>query len=648
MAGANEVFLKQAGTGAAWMGPQSSFDPVLFAREAAFTKIGAEQGKKDEENKAKAAFLKGLKINPEQVLANDAMEGQQLELDALNEEIMSLMDPNIGWDPRSQQKAEYGVSQFAQNEKLRKAQEQEFLKFREMQKDGTLLADDMQKNGEIWYAPEKHFGDPEFQPYEQEYNDLLENVTNSDPKYKNRPILANYKARQLFRDNHRELLSPIKKPQSIPELWNKVKDIAVNNIKQVKGNDYNVKTDEYSSWDNDIEITTNQGDKKIVPSTKSNAINIYKNDADVQYAANYYYQKAPQSEKDNYKNSQDPVMDYYLDQVKGFSGDVTTSNVTNTKGGSNYNWNGYKIKTNLKMDPFEKRQFTSRKDKNTGGLTSTRGIEVKTSGGQELTLDNINAPVYYLADQSTQKAVPTGSKNMSMKGATTFKAPTFNTDYTITDLQAELEKIPVTGGTAWDHFRNKFGERYAGAESGNLNGIIVTDEEVAFFENLGRGDLLKDRKFTYGTLSYDEPDDTDPNKFNKVYFNGAIIPLEYTKGSINTAIGNDADIELAVDGAWPDNEYRTVKPQTQTNTGGSNTGGFNPKKTKTYTPNTTTTTTSKNTSSNPYEGVFKLATDDEKVDFITKINQNAEVIFQQDGSINIYDSQTGKTTKIKP
>ena len=181
-----------------------------------------------------------------------------------------------------------------------------------------------------------------------------------------------------------------------------------------------------------------------------------------------------------------------------------------------------------------------------------------------------------------------------------------------------------------------------------MNGIIVTDEEVAFFENLGRGDLLKDRKFTYGTLSYDEPDDTDPNKFNKVYFNGAIIPLEYTKGSINTAIGNDADIELAVDGAWPDNEYRTVKPQTQTNTGGSNTGGFNPKKTKTYTPNTTTTTTSKNTSSNPYEGVFKLATDDEKVDFITKINQNAEVIFQQDGSINIYDSQTGKTTKIKP
>lgn len=66
----------------------------------------------------------------------------------------------------------------------------------------------------------------------------------------------------------------------------------------------------------------------------------------------------------------------------------------------------------------------------------------------------------------------------------------------------------MIGGTAWDHFRNKFGERYNLVELGeqNLNGIIVTDEEVGFFESLGRGDLLKDRKFTYGTLSYDEPD----------------------------------------------------------------------------------------------------------------------------------------------
>lgn len=576
MAGANEVFLKQAGTGAAWMGPQSSFDPVLFAREAAYAKIGAEQGKKDEENKAKAAFLKGLKINPEQILANDAMEGQQRELTNLDNYLAKIINTNVGWTPEIQQKAQYEVSQVENLIKTWKAQEQEFLKFRELQKDQNLLPEDMSKNGEMWYAPELHLDDPEFQPYRQEFEDILENVTSTSPRYKDDPVAATTKARTIFRDRHREFLNPIQKPQSIPELWNKVKDIAVNNIKQVKGNDYNVKTDEYSSWDNDIEITTNQGEKKIVPSTKANAISIYKNDADVQYAANYYYQKAPQSDKDKYKNSQDPVMDYYLDQVKGFSGDVTTSNVTNTKVGSNYNWNGYKIKTNLKMDPFEKRQFTSRKDKNTGGLTSTRGIEVKTSGGQELTLDNINAPIYYLADQSTQKAVPTGSKNMSMKGATTFKAPTFNADYTITDLQAELEKIPVTGGTAWDHFKNKFGERYAGAESGNLNGIIVTDEEVAFFENLGRGDLLKDRKFTYGTLSYDEPDDTDPNKFNKVYVNGAIIPLEYTKGSINTAIGNDADIELAVDGAWPDNEYRTVKPQTQTNTKGSNTDKKNP------------------------------------------------------------------------
>jgi len=595
MAGANDVFLKQAGTGAAWMGPQSSFDPVLFAREAAFTKIIAEQGKKDEENKAKAAFLKGLKINPEQVLANDAMEGQQLELDALNEEIMSLMDPNIGWDPRSQQKAEYGVSQFAQNEKLRKAQEQEFLKFREMQKDGTLLADDMQKNGEIWYAPEKHFGDPEFQPYEQEYNDLLENVTNSDPKYKNRPILANYKARQLFRDNHRELLSPIKKPQSIPELWNKVKDIAVNNIKQVKGNDYNVKTDEYSSWDNDIEITTNQGDKKIVPSTKSNAINIYKNDADVQYAANYYYQKAPQSEKDNYKNSQDPVMDYYLDQVKGFSGDVTTSNVTKNVPKSTVFANGYSPDTDWDVEPIKELSKVTRVaggrgtgDDVVAGVT-TYGYNVTKNGENQLDVKDVaNIPFYYDKNKDTHNAMGKGT-TMSIAGAKPFMAATFNQKIDFNTFESDLTKMeydkPETGtGTlkgkpirnAYEDFLDKFGGKYEYAQKvGSLQGIIIGDDERSFLNKIGKGNWISGGKFVSGEGSYrvEKRDGT----FTTEIIPEMVVPLSF----VNDLIFNitKVDFNKALDSYKQNfksiNNFEGLQdnkePETQGSTGGWNT-----------------------------------------------------------------------------
>jgi len=591
MAGANEVFLKQAGTGAAWMGPQSSFDPVLFAREAAYAKIGAEQGKKDEENKAKAAFLKGLKINPEQILANDAMEGQQRELTNLDNYLAKIINTNVGWTPEIQQKAQYEVSQVENLIKTWKAQEQEFLKFRELQKDQNLLPEDMSKNGEMWYAPELHLDDPEFQPYRQEFEDILENVTSTSPRYKDDPVAATTKARTIFRDRHREFLNPIQKPKDIAVLWNGVRDLVTNNIKQVTGSDYNTKTDEYADWDNDVEITLNNGEKKTIKSIKSNAINYYNGSPDAQYSAQYGLSKQPQEIKDKYANSTNPGLDYFLDQVRGYNQDVITSNATKTPGGGNsINFGGYSTTSDWTPTPLSSTITTTRDAANNiYGETDIDGFSVN-KGENQLNLDKVvTAPIYYKSNDATQNAVPSNATSITLAGVKPFMAPTFSEDITWTDFEKELRKIeydtPIKKKTgeiidnAYEDFLYDFGKRYANAKKeGKMGGIILTKGEQKFLKKIGLQKYIVGGKFVSGEMSWTETNEDGDQILKKEP--AAIIPLSYVNTDIQSVTNIDFNKALnkykeKYNGNVTDFEY--LKPQEdKTNTKGSNTDKKNP------------------------------------------------------------------------
>jgi hypothetical protein len=672
MAGANEVFLKQAGTGAAWMGPQSSFDPVLFAREAAYAKIGAEQGKKEEQQKAKEAFFSKLKINPEQVLATDAMTSQQEDLAALNDYLKEIMGAN-GWDMNMEQNAQYQTQLFAQKDKLRKAQESQYLKFKDLEKDKNLLGDEMEKNGQVWYAPEMYSGEEAFAPYQSEYDEIVKSVS-QDPVYgRNKNSIIGH-AKIIFRDKHPELLNPIQKPTSIPELWNKVKDIAVNEIKEVKGSDYNVKTDEYSSWDEDVEITDNKGNKRTIKSTKSNAIDIFNNDLDTQYSAKYYYDKATPEVKKQYEGSQNPVLDYYLDQVKGFSGDVTTSNVTKNVPKSPVFANGYSPDTDWDVEPIKELSKVTRvaggrgtDDDVVAGVT-TYGYNVTKNGENQLDVKDVaNIPFYYDKNKDTHNKMGKGT-TMSIAGAKPFMAATFNQKIDFNTFESDLTKMeydkPETGtGTlkgkpirnAYEDFLDKFGGKYEYAQKvGSLQGIIIGDDERSFLNKIGKGNWISGGKFVSGEGSYrvEKRDGT----FTTEIIPEMVVPLSF----VNDLIFNitKVDFNKALDSYKQNfksiNNFEGLQDNKEPETEGT-TGGFDSKKTKVYDPNTTTTTTTtttntkqKGSNNGTLDSVWNYNTYDERKKYIKSINPAYEVYNQQDGSIKVFDPDTKEEIILTP
>jgi hypothetical protein len=576
MAGANDVFLKQAGTGAAWMGPQSSFDPVLFAREAAYAKIGAEQGKKEEQQKAKEAFFSKLKINPEQVLATDAMTSQQEDLAALNDYLKEIMGAD-GWNMNTEQNAQYQTQLFAQKEKLRKAQESQYLKFKDLEKDKTLLGDEMENNGQVWYAPEMYSGEESFAPYQSEYDEIVKSVS-QDPVYgRNQNSIIGH-AKIIFRDKHPELLNPIQKPSSIPELWNKVKDIAVNQIKEVKGSDYNVKTDEYSSWDEDVEITDNNGNKRTIKSTKSNAIDIFNNDLDTQYSAKYYYDRATPEVKKQYEGSQNPVLDYYLDQVKGFSGDVTTSNVTKSDRGNSISIGGQRANEDVTFTPFDRKAQYNRND----GISATsniRGWDIVDKNKKGITITGQHIRYYY--DTKKKSHVKHDFESTGeLENAVAFKAPVI-TGTTLSKLKQEMAGKYYNGERADQYFARKFGSRFQDIpDDAAIDEIILGDDEIQFFQAIQLGKHIKDRKFASGKLKWSQSGTDDEGDITRT-INGAIVPLEDVDADFISKTG--VSLLNALDdpnSGYPDIDY-DLTPTTE-NKSKNSVPGFDKNKSKKY------------------------------------------------------------------
>lgn len=593
MAGANEVFLKQAGTGAAWMGPQSSFDPVLFAREAAFTKIGAEQGKKDEENKAKAAFLNKFKVTPAEVMDIDNRTSQKLRLDAIHDYIQKAMDPSVGWTPQLQAEGEALLSQYQSQDNLEKGQNEQYQKFNTLKTGENVVTEDMDFNGNMWAYPE-YYIDKMPEPLKKDYEDIMTSIKDN-PIYQgaNGEQLLINDTRSMFRTRHQDLLNPVQKPKDIAVLWNGVRDLVTNNIKQVTGSDYNTKTDEYADWDNDVEITLNNGEKKTIKSIKSNAINYYNGSPDAQYSAEYGLSKQPQNVKDQYAKSANPGLDYFLDQVRGYNQDVTTGNVTKTPGGErSISFGGYSTTSDWTPNELSTTIAVTRDKANkVYGEADIDGFTI-TKEDKELNLDKVvSAPVYYKANDATQNKVPSSATSITLKGVKPFMAPTFKQDITWDSFSKQLEDMPLdkpykgkngeTINNAYQDFLYKFGKKYGQVvQTGNMGGIILTKKEQKWLKERGLQEFIVGGKFVSGEMSWIEENKRGEQVVRSE--SSAIIPLSYINSDIKGA--TNIDFNLALDkyknkynGNVTDFEYlKAGQDNTEENTeGGTNTKGSN-------------------------------------------------------------------------
>ena len=595
--GAENVYLKQAGTGAAWMGPGSSFDPVKFAQYAGALKQGQEAAKKANDDKEQAAFWTKLKLTPGNILKEDyeAFNNVQHDLTQWGIEETQKAQQN-GTTPNwnnINSKAQQVVGDAQANIlrlNTREAEVKDFNNIIQGDSGEKYDQDAMTKNMGIYIKPEKFMNDPQYGKFIQETWVPMYEEAMKDPMNARNPQRTAAKTSLDWSDQYAGklgLLSPIHNDASLMDDYreNVLPLVKENNKTHVGKTDSqgNTITEDYAyTLPYDTEVKTNQLDEQGNPvtitlmGTRSALLKRYGDNQIIARSANNKFSKQGEDIQKEYidQYGRDAAKNWYADDLSGLGLTANSSKITKkdqTNNGGTYVFGNSTFKTNLKLDPFKKNQWTTRKGTVeggdlVGGNTWTTGIDIKKSNGEALTLDNINAPYYVRSDDKTQNQVPTGSKNMIMEGSTSFKAPTFTANITLPALRTELEKIPYTDNkgkkmTAWDYFKSKF-NRYldAGYESGSLENSILTNDEVTFFQNIGiAGDVIQDKKFTYGTLIYDEPTIEDPNKYTKVKINGAIVPLEYTESSINASLGEDNNIGVMLDAHQADNNYSTWK-----------------------------------------------------------------------------------------
>lgn len=363
MAGAADVYLKQAGTGAAWMGPQSSFDPVQFAKEGAILKRQQAAKKKAEED----AALKGIfptKYNS--VLENDALGLRRLYSDHVFKKATDIIKAAqaTGTGLTNVDMFQIGKlgAHFKQLDETLARQAKEFDEYEKLIYDGKAKGYDqeqMYKRRALYYDPTQFEDDEEYGDFVKEtYGEILENVKNN-PFYKDNPDLAKEIARIEWRSAYKtEILQPILEPISLYKNFKENVKPMLSEFKDAKSitlsNGQVVTTENLLQLQDDIEATVTLADgrkiKTTIPGIKTLAGANFDTDKTVQYSANIYFNKLDDDTKqqyiDNYGNQ--AVREWYKDEMANVNVSVK-GNVKVNKSPTNYKLGGQKVAGNLSI-----------------------------------------------------------------------------------------------------------------------------------------------------------------------------------------------------------------------------------------------------------------------------------------------------------
>lgn len=553
MAGLAEVADGQAGTGLAWMGPGSTFDPTKYAMDAFNAKVakqGADQKKQDDLNKL-ADFVPGEQFNID--LTTKTVRG----IKGLQNYAADITKNNKGWNYETQQELVNRTNGLKLMDHQLQTQYKDYgavKKIVDTDKGKELSTDKMNENLAYYENPEHFIGTTKFdEKYKPGYDAIKEKLS-KDPYYKANPDELTDDARIVFRDQYKDdLLGTVLKPESVFKIIKDNEDALYNTLtSDQEKNGVTIK--EVSNDRGQRKVTFSDGSVKLIDGTDKTAEDLYNGSVDYKRSIKTLYEDLPEDTRSKYTNSQDPALDWFKDTVNSTAGDVTTSRrVEKTGGGNTINFGGYSANSPYNITPYEVDQRTNRTS-TVGDNTTTRGFSVK-KGSTELTLKDVSPPFFYLSNSSAQTPIPAGT-TVTLDGVSPFKAPAFNQNISFYQLKQQLEDT-----NNWDDFLKKFESKYKYAEStGNLNGIILTDKEVKFLQEAGLGKYVTDKKFAKGALSYYEPSsDPDEPAVLKRY-NGAIMPLESIAPSIESE--TNIDFNRALD-QFPDIDYNIFTKDTK-------------------------------------------------------------------------------------
>lgn len=549
------VYQGTAGTGLAWMGPNSTFDPTKFAIDA----FNAKVKKKTDEEKQQEEYGKLLDFKPGEQFNLDLNTITTRGIKNLQNYGKTLFQRDKGTTYQNQQEITNAARDLKLQQQELETQYKDWQNVRKIvdsDKGKELSFDKMNRNLAFYENPEAFAETTMFAPYKKGYEEIVTTLE-KNPRYQNDPEALRDAARVQFRNQyHNDLLGTVLKPESVFKIIKDNEDALYNTLtKDIEKGGVTVK--EISNDKGQRKVTFNDGSTKFIDGTDKTATDLYNGSVDYQRSIKELYSDLP--DKTKYQGAQDPALEWFKDVVNSTAGDVTTSRRVEK---SNFNsFGGYGVNSNYQVTPFQKDQLTSRGT--SFGNTMTQGFNIRTpNGSSELVLKDINPPYFYLGDKATQNAI-VGGKNMTLAGVTPFKAPTFGQDVSWDNFKNTLSNIKTSEGNGWQMFLKKFGNKYKDAEkSGSLKGTILTNDEANFLRDLGLGNLIKNGKFAYGTLEYyTEKEDGEGDQ--KRYHPGAIVPLEYVNSSLKDE--TNVDFNLALDAQYPDQDYQLIKGNPSSN-----------------------------------------------------------------------------------
>jgi len=204
---------------------------------------------------------------------------------------------------------------------------------------------------------------------------------------------------------------------------------------------------------------------------------------------------------------------------------VRTPDITSEKstGGGNFSIGGARASDDVIFTPFDRKASYNR----TGTLSAEsnqRGWDVVDRNKKGLTIGGQHIRYYYDTKKNSHKKIKFESTG-ELENATAFKAPVL-TGTSISKLKQEMNSKTYGGMNANEYFARKFGPRFDGIDGdAEIEDVILGDDEIKFFQAIGMGKHIKDRKFASGKLKWSQSGEGDEGDKTRT-INGAIVPLE--------------------------------------------------------------------------------------------------------------------------
>lgn len=367
--GRSNVYLKQAGTGAAWMGPQSSFDPVAAAKYAGGLKLAQQKQKQQKADKEELDFLNRLKVTGGKVLEEDFDFYNQVEGDVYNWAAGEVAKADKeGREPDWTQLTIQGQKKSANANNMWKrgtVQKERFDKFHQLilgDKSANPIYDSesMTKGEGVYTQPYRFLEDEQDGEFLQKtwlpmFEEAMRDPINQqNPERTMKEVTVEW--RDAFGD---QFLQPVLNPISLFKNFNDKIEPVLSEFKKYKSvRDANGNTvteeDVYRLPDDmEVEVELEDGSKKkiVLPGVRTQAITDYDTDVAIQRSAKTMFYKLPEDVKNDYKSQfgEDAPKEWWGDQNMNLGLQATTKKINNAaipKTGNSYRYGN-------KTYPFE-------------------------------------------------------------------------------------------------------------------------------------------------------------------------------------------------------------------------------------------------------------------------------------------------------